>query len=381
MNPFSGRRSFAIWALVSGLALSAGVLASSSQAYAYSGRGAALFVQTDSPSGNQISAYEQGSSGELTSSGTYDTGGNGSVATGAAVDPLASQGSLALAGQGRVLLAVNGGSDTVSVFRVDGSALLLTDIVSSGGDTPSSIAVRGNLVYVLNSGGPGSIEGFLLSGWRLRPLSGTNRSLGLGNSTPPFFLDAPGQVGFTPDGGQLIVTTKNSGSDIDVFSMTHSGVPSSTPVVNPAAAPVPFAFTFDSAGHLLVTEAGASALTSYTVNPDGTVTPLGTAGDGQAALCWVTADNGHFYGSNAGTANVSQFVVNSSGAPQLVGAATPTTGGGATDSTASSDGRFLYVEEGGAGTVDQFEVGSGGSLTQSGELSGLPAPMEGIAAS
>ena len=376
-------------ALAATLILSGGALALSSPAFAKTTGGpashlpenGAVFIQTDNPSGNQVLAYQESSSGQLTQAGTYDTGDDGSVAAGSAVDPLASQGSLTLAARGRVLLAVNGGSDTISVFRVDGSRLALSDVVPSGGAVPSSIAVRGNLVYVLNSGGVGSIQGFRLSGWQLRPLRNTNRALGLDNTIPPFFLDAPGQVGFTPDGRQLIVTTKNSGSDIDVFSLSRSGVPTTAPVVNPAAAPIPFAFTFDPAGHLLVTEAAASALTSYTVNSDGTVTSLGTVGDGQAALCWVTPDDGFFYGSNAGSANVSQFVLGPSGDPQLVGVATPTTGGGATDSAASSDGQFLYVEEGGAGTVDQFQVGPGGSLTQVGELTGLTAPIEGIAAS
>ena len=54
---------------------------------------------------------------------------------------------------------------------------------------------------------------------------------------------------------------------------------------------------------------------------------------------------------------------------------------GATDSAASSDGRYIYVEEGGFGTVAEFEVGSAGALIQIGEVSGLSAPMEGIAAS
>jgi hypothetical protein len=39
------------------------------------------------------------------------------------------------------------------------------------------------------------------------------------------------------------------------------------------------------------------------------------------------------------------------------------------------------VEEGGFGTVAEFEVGSAGALIQIGEVSGLSAPMEGIAAS
>jgi 6-phosphogluconolactonase (cycloisomerase 2 family) len=297
------------------------------------------------------------------------------------VDPLASQGSLTLADQGQVLLAVNAGSDTVSAFRVHGSNLSLSDVVPSGGQFPASIAVHGNLVYVLNSGGAGSIQAFALFGTWLLPLPGWNRSLGLSNTTPPFFLDGPGQVGFTPNGRQLIVMTKNSGSDIDVFPLGFFGQPSSPPVVTAAAAPVPFAFTFDSAGRLVVTEAGASDLTSYVVNWNGTLTLIGTAGDGQAALCWVTEEDGYFYGSNAGSANVSQFSESPSGTPQLVGIAASTVSG-STDSAASPDGRFLYVEQGGADTVFEFRVGLGGSLTQIGELTGLSTSlMEGIAAS
>jgi hypothetical protein len=341
---------------------------------------AAVFVQTDNPAGNQIVAYERAPNGALGDPQEYNTGGDGAATSGSAVDPLSSQGSLVLANYGRALLAVNAGSGTVSVFRVFGSRLVLSQVVGSGGEFPASIAVRGDLVYILNSGGAGSLQGFSFFGGRLIPLWGSNRSLGLSNSSPPFFLDSPGQVGFTPDGQELIVTTKNSGSDIDVYSVGEFGYLSDQPTINAAAAPVPFAFTFDDVGNLIVTEAGASDLTSYLVARGGTVTEIGSAGDGQAALCWVTAVDGYFYGSNAGSANVSQFAETSGGAPDLVGVAASLTSG-ATDSAASSDGRDIYVEEGGTGAVDEFQVGSGGALTQVGEVSGLSAPMEGIAAS
>jgi hypothetical protein len=90
--------------------------------------------------------------------------------------------------------------------------------------------------------------------------------------------------------------------------------------------------------------------------------------------------DGYFYGSNAGSANVSQFVETLGGVPNLVGVAASLSSG-ATDSAASSDGRDIYVEEGGTGAVDEFQIGSGGALTQVGEVSGLSAPMEGIVAS
>jgi 6-phosphogluconolactonase (cycloisomerase 2 family) len=340
----------------------------------------AVFLQSDNPAGNQILTYDQAADGVLSPGATYDTGGDGGVAAGSVVDPLASQGSLALADGGRYLLAVNAGSNTVSLFRVTGDQLALWQIIPSGGQFPTSIAVDHNLVYVLNAGGAGSVQGYGLVGGSLRPLPGSNRSLGLANTDPPNFLSAPGQVGFTPDGTRLIVTTKNSNSDIDVFSVGFAGLLSLTPVVNASATAVPFSFAFDLAGHLVVTEAGSSNLSVYTLNADDTVTALGSVTDGQKALCWVTQVGAFFYGSNAGSATVSAFQVGTTGTPVLTGQAASTEAG-TTDSAATPNGRFLYVTNGGAGTVDEFHVNSDGTLFEIGMVTGLPSPMEGIAAS
>ena len=87
-----------------------------------------------------------------------------------------------------------------------------------------SIAVRGHLVYVLNAGGDGSVRGYRLYEGRLDRIPLSTRTLGLGNDNPPFFLTSPGQVGFTPDGSRLIVTTKASTSSIDVFTSSQVGV-------------------------------------------------------------------------------------------------------------------------------------------------------------
>jgi hypothetical protein len=340
----------------------------------------AVFLQSDNPAGNQILAYDQAADGTLSAAGTYDTGGLGAAEAGSVVDPLASQGSLALADGDHVLLAVNAGSDTVSVFRVSGAGLALWQIIPSGGQFPTSIAVHRGLVYVLNAGGTGSVQGYVLVAGTLRPLPGSNRSLALANTDPPNYLAAPGQIGFTPDGSQVIVTTKNSGSDIDVFSVGFAGLLSLQPVANASATPVPFSFVFDAAGQLVVTEAGTSNLSVYTVNVDNSVTALGSVTDGQAALCWVTAVGSWFYGSNAGSATLSAFQVGTGGTPVLVGPAASTQAG-TTDSAATPNGRFLYVTNGGAGTVDEFHVNSDGTLFEIGMVTGLPSPMEGIAAS
>ena len=343
------------------------------------GHAGAVFVQTDATSGNAILSYRRSADGALTFVGRVATGGNGGTAGGATADPLASQGSLVSAADGSALLAVNAGSNSVSVFGVHGADLTLRQTIASGGLFPDSIAVHGDLVYVLNAGGDGSVSGFRLDDGRLRPITAGTRTLGLGNTVVPNFLTSPGQVAFTPDGRQLVVTTKLSTNSIDVFGVGRHGRLSATATATPSATPVPFALAFGPNGELVVAEAGAGTVSTYALGRDGSAHVIGSQADTQAAVCWIVQAHGYFYVSNAGSANVSAYRLSSSGAPQLIGIA-GATDPGTTDSVAADHGRFIYVESGGSGTVDGFSVTADGTLTKVVSLTGLPTGIEGIAA-
>ena len=102
---------------------------------------------------------------------------------------------------------------------------------------------------------------------------------------------------------------------------------------------------------------------------------------GGTALCWITGVNGTFYGSNAGTGTVSSFSVNGAGAPVLDAATAAVTHPGTTDSAASPDGKFLYVESGGSGAFDAFAVNANGSLNPVETVWNIPVGSEGIAVS
>ena len=93
----------------------------------------AVFVQTDNPSGNQVVAYHRASDGTLAEVAAYPTGGLGGILAGSVVDHLASQGSLALDQSAGLLVAVNAGSNSISVFAVHGDSLRLRQVLSSGG--------------------------------------------------------------------------------------------------------------------------------------------------------------------------------------------------------------------------------------------------------
>lgn len=343
------------------------------------GSGNVVFVQSNQPGGNQILVFHRAGDGQLAPAGTYATGGLGGAALpGTQSDHLASQGSLVFSRRHRLLIAVNAGSDTVSTFRVQGDRLELESVVSSGGQFPASVGVHGDIAYVLNSGGTGIVQGFRVGPDGLTPIAGSARSLGLANTVPPNFLMSPGQVGFTPDGRQLLVTTKASTSSIDVFQVGNDGRLSATPVVNPSATPVPFAFTFGPGGRLVSGEAATSSVTTYRIDPGGTLADPKSATDGQAALCWIQRVHGFYFVSNTASNDLSSFTVNPSGQPSLLNAVAATTNAGPIDLAAS--GGFLYAETGLAGTVDEFSVAGNGSLIPLGSVTGLPSGIEGIAA-
>jgi 6-phosphogluconolactonase (cycloisomerase 2 family) len=339
----------------------------------------AVFVQTDNLSGNAVVAYQRAADGKLSQAGVYWTGGLGGMLTGSVADHLASQGSLTYDAQHSLLYAVNAGSNTVSVFSVSGDRLTLRQVVGSGGAYPVSVAVHGDLVYVLNGLNGGSVQGFVVLGGRLVSVPSWNRALGLDPTATPQFVNTPGQVGFTAGGSQLVVTTKANGSDIDVFHLNWLGAPSATPVVNSEPGAVPFSFVPDGPNGLFLTEAGPNAVATFTVNADGTVTQTAISATGGAATCWITADGNLLFASNAGSSTINGFQVGWHSALSAVG--TTSTDPGSVDSAVSADGRYLYAQTGVNGIVDEFAVGAGGSLAEIGSLT-VPggAGGEGIVA-
>src|SRR5829696_1684377 len=83
-----------------------------------------VFTMSNSSSANRVLAWARASDGRLAFAGSTQTGGQGNGGA------LSSQGALALSANGLWLFAVNVGSDSVSVFKVSGTSLTLTDVES-----------------------------------------------------------------------------------------------------------------------------------------------------------------------------------------------------------------------------------------------------------
>ena len=337
----------------------------------------AVFAQTNDPTHNRVLAYARRSDGTLVAAGSYATGGTGGKADGAVVDPIASQGSVAYDEATHELVVTNAGSNSVSVFRVDGAGLELRQVLPSGGAFPVSATIHGGLVYVLNAGrrrlGHGLPRGIR---WTARDRDDQPRSR---QHQPAVLHRRPGQVGFTPDGRELLVTTKSHGTVVG-FPVRFDGR-LGAPVANPATGAVPFAFSFDAFGRLVVVEAGTNSVSTHIVRSNGSLTTLaGPVTDGQQAACWITVAGRYAYVANAGSSTISTFRLGFDGSATLLPGVTPTSGG-SVDLVASPDGRFVYSENGAAGTIDEFRTGPNGSLTPIGQVTGLAAHVfEGITA-
>ncbi len=376
------KTSHVLFSAALAIAISA-VLPALSHAQSASGAAGAVFVMTNAAGNNEIIAYKRSSDGSLQEGRTYKTGGRGS---GGVTDPLASQGSLTLSQDRPLLFAVNAGSGDISVFRMNGAGLLLLQRVPCGGSEPVAVAQHGSLVYVVNAGGASSVVGFRL-GWdgKLTPIPHPPVYLSTGNS-------GAASLGFSPDGQFLLVTEKLTNS-IDTFHVQIDGTLAPI-VVNPSAGPGLFGVLFAPNGVALATETGpagghnASAISSYWVEANGTLSPVSTSVPTLgAATCWhVVTPDGHFvYTSNAGSGNISGFAIGSSGALTPVSGTivgTNPAGSANLDVAVSGDGKFLYTLNSGTGTVSIFGINDDGTLTTLGDVAGLSAAagFNGIAA-
>lgn len=324
---------------------------------------------------NSVMVYARAGDGTLSLSGSFSTGGMGAGTGG---DPLGSQNSLVL-GRSHLLFAVNAGSNDVSVFQIDGLQLQLVDREPSGGTMPVSIAVHGNLVYVLNAGGTPNIQGFVIDPFvgRLVHLRGSKRTLAGGIGS------APAQVSFSPDGEVLMVTEKATNL-IDTWTVDDDGFAEHRQTSTSSGA-TPFGFAFARRNFAIVSEAGPSALSSYEIDEDGRLElETATLTDGQKANCWVvvTKNQRFAFTTNTGSGNISSYVVLHDGSLTLLNAVAASTGTGTApiDMALSDDSHFLYIREATKGMVDGFRVESEGSLTPITSAGGLPAGAQGVAA-
>ena len=379
----------------------------------------AAYSETNDPAGNSVVVFDRFADGTLVKREAVGTGGNGStqsVGCGPGCPILDSQNAVLVSRNGRFVVAVNAGSDTVSSFRETDSGLKLVDQQPSGGDMPESLALAGRLLYVLNvatanaNGTTGNIYGFRITGdGHLTPVGSSQP---LAHAAPPDHSADPRAIDIDPSGHVIVVTEIAAGfmgpggppGAIDTFVVGPDGK-AGPAVSHPSSDGFPFGFAIDHAGHLVVSNLHipdnktVGSVSSYRLTHSGDVIPVDTKSSGGVLPCWVViagggeddeqdGDNNDGGGERNGAGRFAYVVNTGAGFPASVAGfglspggtltpvGSPAVGAGEfarTDAAASRDGKFLYVLSPQVGPlavplfqpshIDVYAIGAGGSIS------------------
>ena len=210
----------------------------------------AVYAMSNKLDGNTIVAYGRIGNGTLELIGEYPTFGKGGTFDGGeGLDPLISANAIALTDNRRFLFAVNAGSNSVTVFKINRDFSLRAISKSLvPGVGPNSIAYFDGTVYVTSIDADGVFNGEpdqegLVTGYFFHPkgyllkMRGSSRKL----------TNRPSDVHFSPDGRFLLVSSINAGSaalrdeqndEIVAYSVTRFGRLSDKPVSSAASTAV-----------------------------------------------------------------------------------------------------------------------------------------------
>lgn len=379
-------------AAVVGLAPSVATAAHSAQAPTVTGH---VYTETNGAANNAVVAFAQYSNGKLKQIQTIGTGGKGGVQaqpeTGPCLPPpagvgkcpnLDTQGEIETGANGKLVFAVNAGSNTVTSFRVTPAGLVKANVAKSGGVFPLSLTTHGSLLYVLNANSA-NIAGFKFdAAGQMTPIKGSNQKLAQ-NVFPGLSRD----IAFDNTGKWLVVSKfgnpfapggPSPQNSIDTFKVGASGA-AGPAITSNATVPLPFSINFDSGNNVILTEVGNPTATgfvdSFRLLPNGHLVPIQSApvSSGGNAPCWgVITKRGYYYETNADAlgpngATVAIFKL-SSGHLTFKGTTPQIHETLKTDEALSTDQKYLYVlaptsnRQAGGSHIDEYQILPNGGL-------------------
>ena len=324
------------------------------------------YVNDNAAGANTVAAFDRHADGSLTPipGSPFSIGGAGLGAG------LGSQGAIQTSPDHKFLLAVDAGSNQISVLKLTSRGIpeLVGQPVSSGGVQPVSLTInRFGLVYVANVGDGGSnYAGFFLTpAGRLIPLPYTTVAVPEGSGV--------GEVLFNSTGDRLVGTRDNP-SLIDSFTVRLDGrlvAAQGSPFAGQGLGQIGAEFRPTNPSQLYVSNAhngpGLGTVSAFQVDRRGVLTSIGDSPvpDGQTAPCWVeiSHDGRYLFAINTASANLSRYAIARNGSLSLIGTTGFKNGVGAVDARLSPDGRFLFVTGGRGLVISSFAV-NGGDVTE-----------------
>jgi 6-phosphogluconolactonase (cycloisomerase 2 family) len=282
-----------------------------------------VYVESNDPAGNAVLAFRRHDDGSLTPlpGSPFPAGGLGITPT-FNLGPFDSDQNVIVNPDHTLLFAVNGGSDTVAVFRINADGSLAPVDGSpfpSGGSNPVSVGLSGDdVLCVVNQDQDPGHPGRFLPNYTSFRVTGQGRLVPIPRST--FFVDAgasPSQALVSPDGGVLF-GAEFLGGLLRTFRIADNGrlVPGVAQPLPPAefadtgAPPNPLGMWVHPTKRLLYVDfVTINRVGVYRYNEAGDLRFVRSVPDSGKAACWALVNKAgtRLYASNTGDSSISVF--------------------------------------------------------------------------
>ncbi len=289
-----------------------------------------VYTETDNsnPGQNAVIAYRQNSDGQLTQIGSFNTDGTGVANPQGLLGPDDSDKEVIASPDGRLLFAVNQGSNSIAVFRVhrDGSLGLVNNTaISSGGTEPVSLAIGDGRLYVVNRGN--EVQGQVATIAPTITVFNIGRN-GVLTQDPAATTTLP--VGLSPS--QVLISSTSRLAFLDTFT------------------PPP-----------LNTVTDANEVLPFQIAADGALIPVSSGGVGAPVTPPLLLGVAQYpkkniiYAGLTGANQVAVFTFDGAGNLKLVGTVS-VQGNGPCWTLVSANGKFLYTVDTGTNSVGVFSL-------------------------
>lgn len=279
---------------------------------------AMVYVESNLPDQNSVLAFARASDGTLTQIGNFKTGGRGVFDLSLQLGPFDSDQEIIVNGQHDLLFAVNPGSDTVAVFRIqsDGSLTAVPGSpFPSGGANPVSLGLAADKLVVVNKAFDPARPFLKTPSYTVfQILPGGQLSEELSAVNAPT-KSAPSQAAISPD-KRLVFDAQFLAGFLKTFFLKPDGTLSPGERVAPplvagnTAQPLPLGlWAHPKEPILYVGLVNVNMVGVYQFNNTGHLQFVTTVADSGSGVCWIrTNDEGtRLYASNTGDRSISVF--------------------------------------------------------------------------
>jgi len=331
-----------------------------------------VYVMTNNANSNTIAAFYVNNSGTLVSTSRAEgTKGKGS---GSSTNPLNSQGALAVSRDGKWLIALNAGSNEISLFSTSNRKLAFTSKIGSMGQFPASVATNGNRVFVLNKRGmtPG-IYGFSFN--KKGELTAIDKEKAVRQLAQSANYS---QIGISPNGKWLVVCNESTNMLI-AYALNGDTIAKDSLTLETSGSG-PSAFAFDKRNNLIVAESSSGTVSSYSLSNDGIKVITAALPIGQTRPRWIACNGDYAYTSAIDSGIFPTIRVNNDG--QLTLISNYSAGSSSvTELAINSDGTHLYTFSPKSNTISRFRIEADGKLVLTESIPDYFGPYaQGIAA-